>query len=156
MSFYVFQCPNAVQMRHFCSFFVTTVPRIVLIRGPCPVRARAKRLTGGRPTAVPRLGMSSGNDMPAAPCNHQRNPKKDHNKPSPSIHHPLPAGNATARAAVATVTAPSAPAARHRRSHRQCSIFRRCLSPLPPLKVSRTNPRGQPQLVAPARIAPCH
>ena len=147
-------------MRHFCSSFVTTTPRILLLRGPYPVRARAKRLTGGRPTAVPRLGMPSGNDIPAAPCNHQRNRKKDHNKPSPSsspsIHHPLPAGNATARAAVATVTAPAAPAARHRRSHRQCSIFRRCLSPLPPLKVSRTNPRGQPQLVAPARIAPCH
>ena len=53
-------------MRHFCSSFVTTTPRILLLRGPYPVRARAKRLTGGRPRAVPRLGMSSGNDISAA------------------------------------------------------------------------------------------
>ena len=149
-------------MRHFCSSLVTTTPRILLLRGPYPVRARAKRLTGDRPTAVPRLGMPSGNDMPAAPCNHQRNRKKDHNKPSPSsspsIHHPLPAGlyrHCHRPRCRRHRHRPLRPR-RHRRSHRQYSIFRRCLSPLPPLKVSRTNPRGQPQLVAPARIAPCH
>ena len=47
---------------------MTSTPRILLLRGPYPVRARAKRLTGGRPRAVPRLGMSAGIDITAAPC----------------------------------------------------------------------------------------
>ena len=55
-------------MRHFCSFFVTTVPRILLLRGPYLVQARAKRLSGGRLRAVPRLRMVPKNDVSTAPC----------------------------------------------------------------------------------------